>query len=167
MPADDQDTIADQAISKALGEELRRVRDTVGLTRAEVVERATADIHARTYATYEHGTRQCTVARLVDICAALGVGAPEVLELALQRARLHLQTIGLQVDLHAVLRDTSAELKGLRSWAHNRLAANLDSPGIARLTVPALQELAVCVGISRTELVRQLITFTPGAVRPR
>lgn len=146
----------------ALGEELRRTRDDVGLTRAELVERTLTDLQVRTYATYEHGTRHCTVARFVEICAALGVAAPEVLELALQRAELHLRTIGMQVDLHALLRDRRSELRPLRRWAEARL--KITKSGVVRLPTAVLEEMAVCLGFSRTQLIRLLVSFTPGSV---
>jgi transcriptional regulator with XRE-family HTH domain len=161
------DAVAEGAITRALGEELRRARDSVGWTRAELVERAPSDLQVRTYATYEHGSRQCTVTRFVEICAALGVSAPDVLELALQRAEVHLETIGLQVDLRALLDAEQSELEPLRRWATNRLRANTDRSGVARLTTAVLQEMAVCLDLTRAQLVRYLVRFTPQAVARR
>lgn len=162
---DPREVLAAGSVSKALGEELRRARNAAGWTRDELVERIVCDIEARTLATYEHGTRQCTVVRLVEICAALGVSASDVLGLALQRAHIHLDTIGLQVDL-AALRDAAIpELRPLRGWARNRLAANIDGGGVAYLTTAALQELAMCCGLSRAELIRHLAAFAPRAAR--
>jgi transcriptional regulator with XRE-family HTH domain len=163
----DDEPVLDSTLSKALGEELKRARDMVGLSRAELVNRTRSEINARTYATYEHGTRLCTVARFVEICDALGVSAPETLELALQRAKVHLRTIGLQVDLRALSRDKSAELTPLRGWAKNRLEAYPEDSGVARLTVGVLQELAVCFGLSQPDLVKHLIMFTPQSVTRR
>jgi transcriptional regulator with XRE-family HTH domain len=163
---DDDEFVLDDALSRALGEELRRARDMVGLSRAELVKRTPSEINARTYATYEHGTRLCTVARFVEICAALGVSAPDVLGLALQRAKIHVRTMGIQVDLRALVRDRSVELTPLQGWAANRLAAYPSESGVARLTAEVLQELAVCFGVTKLDLIRVLSVFAPqSAVR--
>jgi transcriptional regulator with XRE-family HTH domain len=161
------DVVAEGVITRAIGEELRRARNRVGWTRAELVERLHSDLRVHTYATYENGTRRCTVARFVEICSALEVPAPDILELAMQRAEINLRTIGLQVDLRALLEDKQAELKPLRRWATNRLRANIDRSGVARLTTAVLQEMAVCLDLTRSQLVRYLVRFTPQAVARR
>jgi transcriptional regulator with XRE-family HTH domain len=163
----EDEPVLDSALSKALGEELRRAREMAGISRAELVNRTPSEINVRTYATYEYGTRLCTVARFIEICAALEVSAPEILELALQRAKIHLRTIGLQVDLRALLRDRSTELTPLRGWAENRLATYPEDSGIARLTASVLQELAICFGLSKLDLINYLIMFTPQSATRR
>jgi len=151
----------DGAITRALGEELRRVRHQAGLSRAELVDQMSSDIHVRTLATYEQGARQCTVVRLVEICRTLGVAAPDVLWLALQRAELDLETTGLQVDLRAVIRDERVEFGPLRRWAHKRLERDPDGQGIARLNRAVVQEIAIFLDYSWQELVRYLLKFSP------
>jgi transcriptional regulator with XRE-family HTH domain len=153
--------VTGRVITRAVGDELRRVRNSVGWTRDELVERIPSEIAARTIATYEHGTRQCTIARFVEICETLGVTASAVLGLAEQRAELHLETIGFQVDLDSVVAETGTELKQLRRWASNRIAADPNGPKIARLTAPVVQEMAVFFGFTRSELIRHLLRFTP------
>lgn len=155
---DDQDA----AVARAIGEEIRRARESVGWTRAELVARMPSDIHPQTLATYERGIRQCTVGRLVEICRTMGMSAPDVLSWAMQRAEIDLVTIGLQVDLRAVLADSRVELLPLRRWARGRLT---DDPGayIAHLEWPVVQEMAALFGIPRPEFVSDLIMFTPRA----
>ena len=148
-------------ITRALGEELQRARRQVGWTRAQLVQRMPSAIHIRTLATYEQGVRQCTVARLVEICHTLGVAATDVLGLALQRAEIDLQSIGLQIDLREVVRDDQAELESLREWANKRLADDPEGSGVIRLNRAVIGEMAILLGYTRSELVRHLARFTP------
>jgi transcriptional regulator with XRE-family HTH domain len=157
----------DPEIARAVGEELRRARDVVGWTRSELVARLSFDIHIKTLAGYERGAIQCTVKRFVEICQTLGVAAPDVLSWAMQRAKVDLQTIGLQVDLRAVVNDKQAKLLPLRRWARKRLGDDPGGSGIARLEWPVVQEMAMLLGFDRSELVSYLTTFTPRPVPQR
>ena len=154
------DDVTSQAFTRALGEELRRARDHVGWSQAQLVARMPSDLHIKTLATYEQGARQCTVVRLLEICRTLSVSALDVLGRAMMRMEIDLQTVGLQVDLHAMLRDPRVELRPLRRWARNRLANN-PMAGIARLDGGVVQEMAAMIGVSLSDLVHQLEMFTP------
>ena len=57
---------------------IRSLRKQRGWTRKELNRRLQSDISLQTLATYELGTRQCSVTRLVEICVALGVPAAGV-----------------------------------------------------------------------------------------
>jgi transcriptional regulator with XRE-family HTH domain len=160
------DDMVDDAIARALGEELRLAREAQGLNRTELTRRMSSDLSSQALANYEYGIRHCTVVRLVQICHALGVPAMDLLGLALQRARIDLYTNNLQIDLRALAEDDQAELKPLHKWARNRLAENLDDSGVAWLSQSVLEELAFLVGINRTDFIRLLLKFTPG-VAPR
>lgn len=161
------DEETDRTITRVLGEELRRARDDLGWTRAELVSRMPSNVHVQTLAYYEQGLRQCTVVRLVEICKALGVSAPELLGLALQRAEIDLHNIALRVDLHALLEDKRTELRPLRRWARNRLADAPDASGVARLDRAVIDELALFLGFTRAQFVRYLVGFTPNAAPRR
>jgi len=82
MEAEDS---ADRAIVRAIGDELRRARGSVGWTRPELIKQMQTQMPVNTYAGYEQGIRLCSIPRLVEICEALGTSAPELLDLALQR----------------------------------------------------------------------------------
>lgn len=149
------------ATKSAIGTELRRARDTLGWTRAELVARLPFDIHPQTLAGYERGTVHCAVGRFIDICHVMGVSAPDILAWAMQRAEVDLDTTGVQVDLHAVLNDLTTELLPLRRWARKRLENDLSRDGVAHLTWPTVQEMATLFGFDRTYFVKRLIVFTP------
>ena len=83
--------LTERAISRALGEELRRTREACGWSRAQLVGMLPSGIGDRTLLSYEHGTRHLTVLRLIELCSALGVAADAVVAHALQRARIHLE----------------------------------------------------------------------------
>lgn len=74
---------------KTLGLELRAVRERLGLTRLQAVARLReltgTDISDRALLTYEHGIRNVTVARLVELATTYGIPAPLILGDALRR----------------------------------------------------------------------------------
>lgn len=96
---------SDRAISRALGEELRRTREGRGWSRGQLVARLPSGIGERTLLSYEHGTRHLTVLRLIELCRAQEVAAPTLLNQALQRAQINLQDLVLHVDLRHLLND--------------------------------------------------------------
>lgn len=73
----------------ALGEELRAIRERLGLTRDKAVAKLErtggTSIGDRTLLTYEHGIRQMTVARLHELAATYGVPSPIILSDAIGR----------------------------------------------------------------------------------
>lgn len=156
----DQETI-ERVISRALGEEIRRLRDGKGLTREKLIEKMGCDIHVQTLATYEQGLRQCTVVRLVQICMALEVGPLDVLGLALQHAEVDLLKHGMYVDLRALIADKRPEMMLIRKWARRRLAADPTSETV-RISGPVLQELAVLSDYDNEQrFVKELLDFSP------
>jgi transcriptional regulator with XRE-family HTH domain len=158
--------VTDGAIARLLGDELRRARDAIGLTRQQLVDRMDSDIHPQTLASYEKGARQCTVARLVEICRALGISAPDVLALSLQRAKTELYAITLLVDLTALLRDENATFARVRTWARMRIENESDNTGqgtVAWLEPPVIREMAFTFGLPHVELIKYLAMFTPPA----
>jgi transcriptional regulator with XRE-family HTH domain len=155
------DDTAERAIARALGEEIRRSREAQGLNRSQLVERMSTDISAQALANYEYGIRPCSVVRLVEICDALNVPATDLLALALQRAEIHPYTGHIQVDLHAVAADKHTELKPLRKWARNRLEHDFEGTGVARLSHAVIGELALFIGMDRSDFVQLLLKFTP------
>jgi transcriptional regulator with XRE-family HTH domain len=157
---DSHDDAADSTITRALGDELRRARESVGLTRADLIARMPTEIHSQTLASYERGVRQCTVGRLAEICQAMGVSAPDLLRWAMQRAELDLPVIGIQIDLHAVISDKRKELDPLRRWAGDRLSEDSGS-GHFHLEWPVILEMGRLFGIARAQFVSYLISFTP------
>ncbi len=154
------DDVSGRVITRALGEELRRVRESVGWSQAELAQRMPTELHVKTLATYEQGARQCTVPRLVEICRTLGVTAPDVLGRALLHAEVDLHTVGMQVDLQALCRDTRTELRPLRRWARNRLSIN-PACEVALLDRGAIQEMAAIFGQTLSSLVHHLEMFSP------
>lgn len=147
--------VSSEVLTRALGEELRRVREDRGWSQSELARWMPTELHVKTLATYEQGIRQCTVVRLVEICRTLGVAAADVLSRAQLHMAVDLQKVGLEVDLHAVAGDTRSELRLLRRWARNRLANN-PACGVVHLIPGALQEMAAVLGLTVAELVHQL-----------
>jgi transcriptional regulator with XRE-family HTH domain len=147
------------AIARALGEELRRTREARGWSRAQFCRRLPSKIGDRTVLAYEHGLRQLTMLRLIELCEALEVDTSTVVALGLQRARLHLERLTLHVDLHRVVRDELVRFRPLRQWARNRL--NECPDGIAKVDASGVRELTAFIGCERQDLVTHLSRFTP------
>jgi transcriptional regulator with XRE-family HTH domain len=147
------------AIARALGEELRRTREARGWSRAQFCRRLPSKIGDRTVLAYEHGLRQLTMLRLIELCEGLEVDTSTVVALALQRARLHLERLTLHVDLHKLVRDELVRFRPLRQWARNRL--NECPDGIAKVDASGVRELTAFVGCDRKDLVTHLARFTP------
>ncbi|GAB3441836.1 helix-turn-helix domain-containing protein [Actinophytocola sediminis] len=162
----------DQAIVRAIGEELRRARGSAGWSRPELIKRMKTPVPVNTLAGYEQGIRACPTARLVEICLALDINVTELLGLALQRLEINLERSGVQIDLHKILSDEREELRPLRRWAKNRIKADVTTtdpgePAVVRLPWAVVTEMAIFCGISRRKLLNYIRDFTPGsAVRP-
>lgn len=77
---------SDESLIKAVGEELRAIRDERGMTRPQLIDRLERPMPVNTYACYEQGIRPVPVPQLARICRALEVPLPELMERALRRA---------------------------------------------------------------------------------
>jgi hypothetical protein len=123
------------------------------------VSRLPSGIGDRTLLSYEHGTRHLTVLRFIEICRALSVAAPTLLNQALQRARIHLQNLVLQIDLRHLLNDRNERFRSMHQWARNKLTENPD--GVVELPPSSVRELATFVGCTYHELADYLARFIP------
>jgi transcriptional regulator with XRE-family HTH domain len=156
---DPQGDVSEKTISRAIGEELRRAREAAGWSRLQLVARLPSGIGDRTLLSYEHGTRHLTVLRFIEICRALSVAAPTLLNQALQRARIHLQNLVLQIDLRHLLNDRNERFRPMHQWARNKLTENPD--GVVELPPSSVRELATFVGCTYHELADYLARFLP------
>lgn len=147
------------AIARALGEELRRAREAQGVSRAQFVKGLPSQIGDRTMLAYEHGLRQITVLRLLELSQGLGVPASVILVQAMQRARLYLQNLVLRVDLRWLLQDNNVHYRPLSSWARNRL--NKARSEVIEVTPSGVRELAAVLGRTPQELSAYFAKFTP------
>lgn len=146
--------IDNELYQRVLGEELRNLRRKRGWTRKELNRHLQSDISLQTLATYELGTRQCSVVRLVELCLAMGETPADLL------ARVHRRVFTdepgkVRLDLAKIVEDQQPELLSLRRWAEDRLR----QPGCTReigLDQPALDRMAELCGLSPDELVAKL-----------
>jgi transcriptional regulator with XRE-family HTH domain len=154
-----QEQVTEKVLSRAIGEELRRAREAKGWSRGQLVARLPSGIGDRTVLSYEHGTRHLTVLRFLELSRALGIQAPTVLTQALQRARLELANLVLQVDLRALISDGSGKFRPLRQWAKNKLNKYPDD--VVEVLPSSVEELADFVGYTYQELAQYLARFVP------
>lgn len=152
------DTVTYQRV---LGEELRRLRKQRGWTRRDLNRRLQSDISLQTLATYELGTRQCSVVRLVELCLALGEVPHDLLARVHQRVFSDSPVGRIRVDLRQVVRDTQPELLPLRRWAKGKLAeVNGQHPAEVSLDISALERMAELCNLETVELIARLRAIT-------
>src|SRR5947208_15792184 len=89
---------------QVLGDEIRRLRKQRGWTRKDLNGRLQSDISLQTLATYELGTRQCSVVRFVEICLALDERPHELLARVHERLFTDAPVGRIRVDRRKVVR---------------------------------------------------------------
>jgi len=143
---------------RVLGDELRRLRKQRGWTRRDLNRRLQSDISLQTLATYELGTRQCSVVRLVELCLALGEVPHELMARVHQRVFSDSPVGRIRIDLRKVVRDIRPELGPLRRWAKGKLAESNGSqhPPEVSLDIAALERMAELCGLETVELIGRL-----------
>jgi transcriptional regulator with XRE-family HTH domain len=142
---------------RVLGEELRNARRERGWTRKQLQQRLSSGISLQTLATYELGTRQCSVVRLAELCQALGVSPHDLLARVHQRLFAKERPGQIRVDLALVVRDQQPELLPLRRWAQDRLSKA--GPGATQgihLDLAALEQLAQLCDLTTADLISRL-----------
>lgn len=142
---------------RILGDELRRLRKQRGWTRRDLNRRLQSDISLQTLATYELGTRQCSVVRLVEICLALGEVPHELMARVHQRVFSDSQVGRIHIDLRKVVQAPQPELLPLRRWAEGQLAESHGTyPAVVSLDISALERMAELCGLETVELIARL-----------
>lgn len=144
-------------ITRVVGEEVRRRREARGWSRAHFVEMLPSGIGERTLMAYEHGLRQLTLVRLAELSWALGVDPSAVFARGLQRARVLVECVPLEVDLRALLRDERVKFRALRQWGLNML--NEHPGGVVEVEPAAVRNLAAFMGCAHRDLADHLARF--------
>lgn len=146
---------------RILGDELRRLRKQRGWTRRDLNQRLQSDISLQTLATYELGTRQCSVVRLVELCLAMDEVPHELMARVHQRVFNDSPVGAIRVDLRKVVGDTQPELLPLRRWAKGKLAEynGHQAPDVS-LDITALERMAELCGVDTVDLIARLRTLT-------
>ncbi|HKN55114.1 MAG TPA: helix-turn-helix domain-containing protein [Amycolatopsis sp.] len=145
---------------RVLGDELRKLRRSRGWTRKELNQHLQSEISLQTLATYELGTRQCSVVRLVELCVAMDE-LPQNL-IAKVHSRVFVDEPGrVRVDLRRITAEAPPELLPMRRWAEDRLrqAGTNGQPEVS-LDLPALERMAELCGMPTTDLISRLRRFS-------
>jgi transcriptional regulator with XRE-family HTH domain len=160
---------------RVLGDELRRVRKQRGWTRKQLQHHLQAAISLQTLATYELGTRHCSVVRLAELCLALDVLPHDVIARVHNRVFADERPGQIRIDLAAVTSDDQPDLLSLRRWARDRLEqAEPGSSTDVYLDLAALEQMAELCGMSTVDLIGRLRALSaspnsrsasPGSVR--
>lgn len=146
---------------RILGSELRALRRQRGHTREDVRARLAqsgVDISAQALATYELGTRACSVVRLVEWAFALGISRRELLQMldrTLKCLGAGTRTSCIPLDLTAVAQTEQTALRPLRLWARSWLLY-AERPAILQLNLESLEPLAELCGITVPDLIGRL-----------
>lgn len=159
-PREDRpDLPSEKMISRAIGLELRHTRESLGWSRLHLAARLPSGIGDRTLLSYEHGSRNLTALRLIEIGYAMETDPSMLMSRGLQRARILLQNLALEVDLRALLHDQNGTFRPMRQWARNTL--NVHPDGIAHIEPTVAQNLALFIGCPYLDLVNYLSRFIP------
>ncbi|TCO62512.1 helix-turn-helix domain-containing protein [Actinocrispum wychmicini] len=152
---------------RVLGDEIRRLRKKRGLTRKQLNRRLQSEISLQTLATYELGTRQCSVVRFVEICVALDEQPHELIARVHERVFTDSPRGRVRLDLRQVVRDDHEELLPLRRWARGRLDTypNANAAEV-HLDFAALEQLASLCGLDTVELIALLRRIGGAAPEP-
>lgn len=137
---------------RILGEELRNLRRKHGWTRKVLNQHLQSEISLQTLATYELGTRQCSVARLVEMCIAMDALPQDLL--AKVHGRVFPDDHGrVRVDLRAAAETDQPELLPLRRWAEGRLSQDSDPNNEVHFDPAALERMAELCAMPTTDLI--------------
>lgn len=150
-----------ETYQRILGDELRSLRRKRGWTRKELNQHLQSEISLQTLATYELGTRHCSVVRLVELCLAMDELPQDLL--AKVHRRVFVNEPGrVRVDLRAVIEDGQPELLPLRRWAEDRLKQSIHSgPAEVNLDFAALERMGELCGIPTVDLIGMLRRLNP------
>jgi transcriptional regulator with XRE-family HTH domain len=149
-----------KAISRAIGMEIRSAREARSLSRQQLASLLPYDISVRTLLSYEHGLRNLSVVRLIEIGQVLGVDARIILARSLQRAQLDPMKLALVVDLNKMIKDESPAYRPMRQWARNTLNEKTNN-GVVDMPPNVVRHLAHCIGYKHEQLAQYLSKFGP------
>ncbi len=148
--------VTEERVLRALGTRLHKTRKTRHLTRNRFRDHLRhalgLELSSQTLATYESGTRQCTVFRWVQLCRALGEDPASLLRETV--ASIHLNSTTLQLDLRRTARLHDAELASLSGWAQSYLRNG--GPARVPLTTTSLDHAALLCGTDTPHLLERL-----------
>lgn len=135
---------------KLLGQELRAVRREQGLTRAQLRERLNIGVSLQTLATYELGTRQCSVVRLAELCHGLAIRPEDLLARVARRMPAEEELV---VSLVRIIQSPCPELAPLKRWAKVKMTSATD---VVRFEGDMVRRMADLCDLSAADLVRKL-----------
>jgi transcriptional regulator with XRE-family HTH domain len=141
---------------RVLGDELRKLRKQRGWTRKMLQSKLQTEVSLQTLATYELGTRQCSVVRLAEICLALDALPHDLLAKVHSRIFSEAPAQYIRLDLARIVDDTQPELLPLRRWAGDRLRSIGTRSAEVQLDLPALEQMAELCGIDTIDLLSRL-----------
>ncbi|MPY80180.1 MAG: helix-turn-helix domain-containing protein [Actinophytocola sp.] len=140
---------------RLLGNELRTLRKSRGWTRKQLNARLQSTISLQTLATYEHGTRQCSVVRFAEICLAMDEKPHDVLA-RVDRRLFTTASDEIRVDLARIAESTEPTLSPLRRWAADRLQEADPASSEVTLTTAAVERMAELCGTTSGDLLALL-----------
>ncbi|SFQ29212.1 helix-turn-helix domain-containing protein [Amycolatopsis rubida] len=148
-----------------LGDELRKRRTGRKWTRKNMLDQPGVEVALQTLTSYEQGTRQATVHRLVELCAAMDV-LPQDLLASVQLRILGREPGRLRVRLPVLAASDDPGLAPMARWA----AAMLRHPGHpleVDLEPVAIEPMAELCGLGPADLVARLSALDPRPAREK
>lgn len=155
-------------VSQAVGAELRVARTAAGLSPLDVAQHTTPPVSEDTYRCYELGRRRCPIPRFVDICHVIGVSAPVLLGLALQRVGLGYRESGVRVDLTKMITSHRRypTMVAFQQWAYRRVqGAPAHVVRVVHLPWVVAEEFAVLCQVSPNEMLQYVRDMAPDSTQ--
>jgi transcriptional regulator with XRE-family HTH domain len=152
------ETPEDRVFTRKLGSRIREAREARGWTRLELCQRLPSGIGDRTLLSYEHGVRQLSVVRIVEICKALGNDPGALLNLAV-RDTDNYHTAPMPIDLPALIGDTTEDYPAVHAWAKSRLEDAFGETGVVVVAPAVVETLARVTGCPHRTLAAYLTNF--------
>lgn len=128
-------------LRRAVGERLRIARKELGWSREFAGQQMPGQPVSRTLLSYEQGSRDLSISRLVEYSQVLDEDPPGILSCALVRVGM-LTELTLYVNATDIARDLTSEFSRAQSWARRR-SRQYPNETTVRLDPTAIRELAV------------------------
>lgn len=159
-------------LAKYLGDELRSARKAREWNRKELRDQLIlggGDLCVQTLASYELGTRNIQVRRLVQIALTVNAAPQELFHRAFDRTFGDSGRANVEVQLSALAHTHHPHLSRLRQWADARhRQTGYDPAARIRLDTLAVQTMAAFSEVDPTELIAALrsLQSVPGRATP-
>lgn len=151
--------IGERTFLRALGEVLKKARESRGWDRDQLARMLRSHIEPRTVASYEYGSRHMTVWRMVEIAHCLDSTAARLVGEAESKVP-GLSNVPICVSVQRIMNDDTDGFEPVHQWARNRFREGARE---LLLSPDTVREMAAVVGLSHPLLTVYLFEVGGGS----